>query len=106
VSGTLTATEAVIWHEVECGGYADDLDLWAELAERHGGAVLDLGCGTGRDLATLTPQFTGTGIDIQPGLIDYGRRTGLHHGDPHQLPDHRAPHHAGHRLVPVQQVLT
>lgn len=38
----------VVWHEVECGGYAADLPLWDELAERAGGAVLDLGCGTGR----------------------------------------------------------
>ena len=38
----------VVWHEVECGAYAADLPLWEELAERAGGAVLDLGCGTGR----------------------------------------------------------
>lgn len=39
---------AVIWHDVECGGYEADLPLWEELAERSGGPVLDLGCGTGR----------------------------------------------------------
>jgi SAM-dependent methyltransferase len=39
---------AVIWHDVECGSYDADLRLWEELAERCGGPVLDLGCGTGR----------------------------------------------------------
>ncbi|MGN6217770.1 MAG: class I SAM-dependent methyltransferase [Solirubrobacterales bacterium] len=37
-----------IWHDVECGSYEADLPLWEELAERHGGPVLELGCGTGR----------------------------------------------------------
>jgi SAM-dependent methyltransferase len=38
----------VIWHDVECGRYAADLDLWEELARGAGGAVLDVGAGTGR----------------------------------------------------------
>lgn len=37
-----------IWHDVECGSYEVDLPLWEELAERRGGPVLELGCGTGR----------------------------------------------------------
>jgi SAM-dependent methyltransferase len=37
-----------IWHDVECGAYEADLRLWEELADRTGGPVLDLGCGTGR----------------------------------------------------------
>jgi SAM-dependent methyltransferase len=44
MSGATTA----IWHDVECGSYEADLPLWEELAERHGGPVLELGCGTGR----------------------------------------------------------
>lgn len=44
MSGGATA----IWHDVECGSYAADLPLWEGLAERQGGPVLDLGCGTGR----------------------------------------------------------
>lgn len=39
---------AAIWHDVECGSYEADLGLWEELAERRGGSVLELGCGTGR----------------------------------------------------------
>jgi SAM-dependent methyltransferase len=39
---------AAIWHDVECGSYDADLPLWEELAGRHRGPVLELGCGTGR----------------------------------------------------------
>jgi SAM-dependent methyltransferase len=38
----------VMWHDVECGRYAADLALWDELARATGGAVLDVGAGTGR----------------------------------------------------------
>jgi SAM-dependent methyltransferase len=40
--------DAVVWHELECGGYDVDLALWLELAARVRGAVLDIGAGTGR----------------------------------------------------------
>jgi SAM-dependent methyltransferase len=48
--------------------------------------VLDLGCGTGRLLAELHDHgMPGTGIDLQPLLITWARRThpqlGLHVGD-------------------------
>ena len=38
----------VIWHDVECGGYAADLPVWRALAAKVAGAVLDVGAGTGR----------------------------------------------------------
>jgi len=40
----------VLWHDLECGRYLEDLPLWRELAAEHAGAgpVLDLGAGTGR----------------------------------------------------------
>ncbi len=38
----------VVWHELECGGYRDDLPLWRELADQYGDPVLDIGAGTGR----------------------------------------------------------
>ena len=38
---------AVLWHDLECGGYAEDLPLWRELAADVE-AVLDVGAGTGR----------------------------------------------------------
>jgi SAM-dependent methyltransferase len=40
--------ERVVWHDVECGSYAVDLALWRQLAADAGGAVLDIGSGTGR----------------------------------------------------------
>ena len=48
MSATRAPAQAVVWHDLECGRYSADLSLWAELAERAGGAVLDVGAGTGR----------------------------------------------------------
>jgi SAM-dependent methyltransferase len=39
---------AVVWHDVECGDYREDLALWRSLAGGGGGPVLDVGAGTGR----------------------------------------------------------
>jgi SAM-dependent methyltransferase len=44
----MSATAHVIWHDLECGSYHEDLALWRALAARHGGPVLDIGAGTGR----------------------------------------------------------
>jgi SAM-dependent methyltransferase len=38
----------VLWHDLECGRYAQDLPLWRELAAETGGPILDLGAGSGR----------------------------------------------------------
>ena len=38
----------VIWHDVECGAYTADLELWEEMANGAAEPILDLGCGTGR----------------------------------------------------------
>ncbi|MFC9688546.1 class I SAM-dependent methyltransferase [Kribbella sp. NPDC056951] len=39
-------------------------------------AVLDLGCGTGRHLAALRDELgaVAVGVDLQTGMLDYGRR--------------------------------
>jgi SAM-dependent methyltransferase len=58
--------DAVIWHDVECGGYDADLPLWRELAAAEGGPVLDLGAGTGRvalDLARDGHQVVALDLD-------------------------------------------
>lgn len=61
---------AVVWHEVECGGYAADLELWDELAGRQRGSVLELGCGTGRVLRHLARRgHEVQGLELDPALI-------------------------------------
>lgn len=39
---------SVIWQDLECGTYAEDLPLWRELAATYGAPILDVGAGTGR----------------------------------------------------------
>jgi SAM-dependent methyltransferase len=39
---------AALWHDLECGGYREDLPSWRSLAAATGGPVLDIGAGTGR----------------------------------------------------------
>ena len=63
--------DAVIWHDVENGGYDADLPLWRELAARIGGRILDLGAGTGRvalDLAAAGHDVTA--LDSDAVLLD------------------------------------
>jgi SAM-dependent methyltransferase len=38
----------VLWHDLECGDYAEDLPLWRALAAETGAPVLDVGAGSGR----------------------------------------------------------
>jgi SAM-dependent methyltransferase len=47
---------SVVWHDLECGGYAEDLALWRALAAEHGDPVLDVGAGTGRVALDLSRQ--------------------------------------------------
>lgn len=64
-------TADVIWHDLECGAYRQDLPLWRELARRHVGPVLDVGAGTGRvtlDLARAGRAVTA--LDRDPRLLE------------------------------------
>jgi SAM-dependent methyltransferase len=38
----------LVWHDLECNAYDEDLPLWRALAREAGGPVLDVGAGTGR----------------------------------------------------------
>ena len=40
--------DTVIWHDLECGSYQQDLSLWLGLAQAQGSPILDIGAGTGR----------------------------------------------------------
>lgn len=68
----------VSWHEVECGGYEADLPLWEELAAGADGAILDLGCGTGRVARHLERRgHRVLGLDIEPGYVAALRENGV-----------------------------
>lgn len=61
----VVATDAA-WHDVECGSYTADFELWHELARDRGGPVLDVGCGTGRvalELAASGHEVIGLDAD-------------------------------------------
>jgi SAM-dependent methyltransferase len=74
---SLGAADArVIWHDLECGAYSADLQVWADLAAEHGEPILDVGAGTGRvtlDLARRGRRVTA--LDQDPVLLsELGRR--------------------------------
>ena len=61
---------AVVWHDLECGGYGEDLALWHELAQAQDGPILDVGAGTGRvalDLARAGHAVVA--LDRDPALL-------------------------------------
>jgi SAM-dependent methyltransferase len=59
-----------IWHDVECGSYAADLELWEQLAEAAEGPILDLGCGTGRVALHLARRgHDVVALDVEPALV-------------------------------------
>ncbi len=59
-----------VWHDLECGAYAQDLPFWRALADEHGDPVLDVGAGTGRvalELARAGHKVTA--LDSHPALL-------------------------------------
>jgi SAM-dependent methyltransferase len=62
--------DQVIWHDLECGAYREDLALWRGLASRHGSPVLEIGAGTGRVALDLAPRgYDVTALDRDPALL-------------------------------------
>jgi SAM-dependent methyltransferase len=70
-AGPSPPQRAVVWHDLECGGYRVDLPAWLELAERADGPVLDVGAGTGRvSLALARAGHAVTAVDRDQALLD------------------------------------
>lgn len=60
----------VVWHDVECGAYREDLPFWRALAREFGDPVVDVGAGTGRvalDLAAHGNEVLA--VDLEPRLL-------------------------------------
>ena len=69
-----------LWHDLECGAYGEDLPLWRALAGEAGGAVLDVGAGTGRVTLDLAARGVAVvGLDTEAALLEAlaHRATGL-----------------------------
>lgn len=73
----VTRQAAVIAELSEAMAPFTDALLREVVADRRPGSVLDLGCGAGRQLATMleaAPGARGVGIELDPGAADLARR--------------------------------
>jgi SAM-dependent methyltransferase len=64
-------TAAVVWHDLECGRYSEDLGFWRTLAARRGDPILDIGAGTGRvSLELARAGHAVTALDLDRELLE------------------------------------
>lgn len=66
--------ERVIWHDLECGSYRQDLPLWLELTAQYasapGALILEIGAGSGRVSLTLARAgYEVVALDHDPELL-------------------------------------
>jgi SAM-dependent methyltransferase len=65
---------AARFFDADYAGYADDLPLIEAYAQRTGGPLLELGCGTGRLLVPLARAgYDVTGVDLSPEMLRLAR---------------------------------
>lgn len=70
----------VRYYDAENADLVADLSAYVRLAERFGGPVLDVGCGTGRVAFHLAGcGLDVTGLDLSPAMLDRARQRVSHH---------------------------
>lgn len=77
----------VRYYDAETADYAVDIPVYAMLAERFGGPVLDVGCGTGRVAFAFARRGIGViGIDTSQAMLERARaRAGREGIEPAQI---------------------
>jgi len=69
------------YYDAEHQDKTDDLDMYSELAADYDGPIFEIGCGTGRVMLHLASAgYEVHGIDLEPAMLDIGRRQAAEFG--------------------------